>query len=246
MRQGSVQTPRLMQVPYKNEEDKHNMKQTEKTNGSQLAPKISLAVIKRLPRYFRYLRELKQNNIQRISSLELSKMMNVTASQIRQDLNCFGGFGQQGYGYNVEFLYNSISEILGVNSTYSAIIIGAGNLGRALSSSAIFEKRGVVLKAIFDNDGSVIGTNANGFEVLDVKTVEQYCLENKIDIAVLTVPRDFAKDTARQLKGAGIKGFWNFTNVELELDSDIVAESVHMGDSLMTLTYRISQIDKKV
>lgn len=203
--------------------------------------KVSNATIKRLPRYFRYLRELRQNNIFRISSLELSKMMNVTASQIRQDLNCFGGFGQQGYGYNVDYLYRNISEILGVTRSFTAVIIGAGNLGRALSQSPVFEKRGVNLAAIFDSSASVIGTKAGDFTILDVNMLEEFCMRNHVDIAVLTVPRDSAKATADRLKNAGIKGIWNFTNVELELDSDVMAESVHMGDSLMLLTYRISQ-----
>lgn len=203
--------------------------------------KVSNATIKRLPRYFRYLRELRQNNIFRISSLELSKMMNVTASQIRQDLNCFGGFGQQGYGYNVDYLYRNISEILGVTGSYNAVIIGAGNLGRALSQSPIFEKRGVNLIAIFDSSAAAIGSRVGDFTILDVKTLEDFCSRNHIDIAVLTVPRDAAKATAERLKSAGIRGIWNFTNVELELDSDMMAESVHMGDSLMLLTYRISQ-----
>ena len=213
----------------------------EKITASGVDSRASNATIKRLPRYFRYLRELRQNNIFRISSLELSRMMNVTASQIRQDLNCFGGFGQQGYGYNVDFLYRNISEILGVTRSYNAVIIGAGNLGRALSSSPVFEKRGVNLIAVFDSSASVIGTGAGGFTVLDIKTLEDYCARNKVDIAVLTVPRDVAKVTAERVKSAGIRGIWNFTNVELELDSDMMAESVHMGDSLMTLTYRISQ-----
>ena len=203
--------------------------------------KVSNATIKRLPRYFRYLRELRQSNIFRISSLELSKMMGVTASQIRQDLNCFGGFGQQGYGYNVDYLYRNISDILGVTRSYNAVIIGAGNLGRALSQSPVFEKRGVNLTAIFDSSASVIGSSAGSFTILDIKTLEDFCSRNKVDIAVLTVPRDVAKATADRLKSVGIRGIWNFTNVELELDSDMMAESVHMGDSLMTLTYRIAQ-----
>lgn len=215
----------------------YNDKQTTLSEGT----KVSNATIKRLPRYFRYLRELRQNNIFRISSLELSKMMNVTASQIRQDLNCFGGFGQQGYGYNVDYLYRNISEILGVTGSYNAVIIGAGNLGRALSQSPIFEKRGVNLIAIFDSSAAAIGSRVGDFTILDVKTLEDFCSRNHIDIAVLTVPRDAAKATAERLKSAGIRGIWNFTNVELELDSDMMAESVHMGDSLMLLTYRISQ-----
>ena len=214
----------------------NNDKQTIAYNGT----KVSNATIKRLPRYFRYLRELRQNNIFRISSLELSKMMNVTASQIRQDLNCFGGFGQQGYGYNVDYLYRNISDILGVTRSYNAIIIGAGNLGRALAQSPIFEKRGVNLTAVFDSSASVIGTSTGSFTILDIKSLEDFCSRNKVDIAVLTVPRDVAKATADRLNSVGIRGIWNFTNVELELDSDMMAESVHMGDSLMTLTYRIA------
>lgn len=213
----------------------------EKMSAQTAESKVSNATVKRLPRYFRYLRELRQNNIFRVSSLELSKMMNVTASQIRQDLNCFGGFGQQGYGYNVDYLYRNISEILGVTRAYNAVIIGAGNLGRALSASPIFERRGVNLIAVFDSSASVIGTETAGYTVLDIKSLEEFCSKKHVDIAVLTVPRDMAKPTAERLKSAGIRGIWNFTNVELELDADMMAESVHMGDSLMTLTYRISQ-----
>ncbi len=221
------------------------MPTNERSNATQSSQKVSNAVIKRLPRYFRYLRELRQNNIFRISSQELSKMMNVTASQIRQDLNCFGGFGQQGYGYNVDYLYQNISEILGVTASYKAIIVGSGNLGRAISSSPVMEKRGVRLCAMFDSSPALIGQKVGEFTVLDVSGLESFCEKESIDIAVLTVPRDAAKETAERLKKAGIRGIWNFTNVELELDSDIVAESVHMGDSLMTLTYKISDKDNK-
>ena len=208
-------------------------------------PHVSNATIKRLPRYFRYLRELRQNNIFRISSQELSRLMNITASQIRQDLNCFGGFGQQGYGYNVDFLYRNISEILGVTNNFSAIIVGTGNLGHALASSPVFEKRGVCLKALFDSSPSVIGTVVSGFTVRDINTLEDYCSKNSIDIAVMTVPRDAAKATAAKIKAAGIRGIWNFTNAELETDDGIFTESVHMGDSLMTLTYKLAENDAK-
>ena len=217
----------------------------EKNAITQNGSKVSNAVIKRLPRYFRYLRELRQNNIFRISSQELSKMMNVTASQIRQDLNCFGGFGQQGYGYNVDYLYQNISEILGVTASYKAIIVGAGNLGRAISSSPVMDKRGVTLRAMFDTSPALIGKKVGEFTVLDMAELEAYCAKEKIDIAVLTVPREAAKETAERLMRAKIRGIWNFTNVELELDSDIVAESVHMGDSLMTLTYKIANNSQK-
>ena len=203
--------------------------------------RISSAVIKRLPRYFRYLRELLEAGRMRISSSELSKMMNVTASQIRQDLNCFGGFGQQGYGYNVKYLYGKISEILGVEENYRAVIIGAGHLGLALVGSPMFSKRGVTLTALFDNDASIIGTEYSGLKILSVSELEDYVVQNKIDLAVLTLPRAYAKETAEKLKAIGIKGIWNFTNIELDFsDSETVVQNVHIGDSLMQLTYRIN------
>lgn len=203
--------------------------------------RISSAVIKRLPRYFRYLRELLEAGRMRISSSELSKMMNVTASQIRQDLNCFGGFGQQGYGYNVKYLYGKISEILGVEENYRAVIIGAGHLGLALVGSPMFAKRGVTLTALFDNDSSIVGTEYSGLNIYNVSELESYIAQNKIDIAVLTLPRAYAKETAEKLKAIGIKGIWNFTNIELDFSgSDTVVQNVHIGDSLMQLTYRIN------
>ena len=202
---------------------------------------VSPAVIKRLPRYFRYLRELIRNGQMRISSSELSELMNVTASQIRQDLNCFGGFGQQGYGYNVKYLYSKISEILGVEENYRAVIIGAGHLGLALVGSPMFTKRGVTLTALFDTDSSLVGTEYNGLKILSVSELESYISENQINIAVLTLPRAYAKETAEKLKSIGIKGIWNFTNIELDFsDSDTVVQNVHIGDSLMQLTYRIN------
>ncbi len=202
--------------------------------------KISSAVIKRLPRYFRYLRELLEAGRMRISSSELSKMMNVTASQIRQDLNCFGGFGQQGYGYNVKYLYGKISEILGVDKEYRAVIVGAGHLGLALVGSPMFSKRGVTLTALFDNSPSIIGKDIGQLHVYDVSELERYITDNDIDIAVLTLPRAYALETAKKLANLGIKGIWNFTNVELQFDDlGTVVQNVHIGDSLMQLTYRI-------
>ena len=202
--------------------------------------KISSAVIKRLPRYFRYLRELLEGGRMRISSSELSKLMNVTASQIRQDLNCFGGFGQQGYGYNVKYLYTKISEILGVDKEYRAIIIGAGHLGLALVGSPMFSKRGVTLAALFDNSRDIVGTDIGKLHVHDVEELESDIKENSIDIAVLTLPRAYALETAKKLVGLGIKGIWNFTNVELNFEEvGTVVQNVHIGDSLMQLTYRI-------
>ncbi len=203
---------------------------------------VSPAVIKRLPRYFRYLRELLANDILRISSGELSKLMHVTASQIRQDLNCFGGFGQQGYGYNVKYLYGKISEILGVTKNYSAVIIGAGNLGRALASSPIFSKRGVRLTGLFDVNPAVIGTTVSGYTVISMDQIDRFQAETPIDIAVLTTPKEVVAETAEKLVKIGVKGFWNFASRELELQhSNVIIENVHMGDSLMTLCYELNQ-----
>ncbi len=205
---------------------------------------VSPAVVKRLPRYFRYLRELLKNDILRISSSELSKLMHVTASQIRQDLNCFGGFGQQGYGYNVKYLYGKISEILGVTQNYSAVIIGSGNLGSALASSPIFEKRGVKLIALFDNNPNVIGRVISGYTVQSMDRLDRYCAENQVDIAVLTLPKEAVRETADHIAGLGVKGLWNFASAEVDLpDRSVVVENVHMGDSLMTLCYRLTQSD---
>ena len=209
---------------------------------SQSHDDVSPAVIKRLPRYFRYLRELLKNDILRISSGELSRLMHVTASQIRQDLNCFGGFGQQGYGYNVKYLYGKISDILGVTRGYNAIIIGAGNLGSALASSPIFEKRGVTLTALFDVNKDIVGSVISGYTVLHMDKLDDYVASNNVDIAVLTLPKEVVRETAEHLASLGIKGLWNFASTEIELEgSDVVVQNVHMGDSLMTLCYELTK-----
>ena len=209
---------------------------------SQSHDDVSPAVIKRLPRYFRYLRELLKNDILRISSGELSRLMHVTASQIRQDLNCFGGFGQQGYGYNVKYLYGKISDILGVTRGYNAIIIGAGNLGSALASSPIFEKRGVTLTALFDVNKDVVGSVISGYTVLHMDKLDDYVASNNVDIAVLTLPKEVVRETAEHLASLGVKGLWNFASTEIELEgSDVVVQNVHMGDSLMTLCYELTK-----
>lgn len=203
---------------------------------------VSPAVIKRLPRYYRYLRELLQNDILRISSGELSKLMHVTASQIRQDLNCFGGFGQQGYGYNVKYLYGKIGEILGVSHNFSAVIIGSGNLGRALAASPIFERRGIRLTALFDNSPDVIGKEFSGYTVKSMDELEEYCKNNTVNIAVLTLPKTVVRETAEQLADMGIKGLWNFASTEIDLThKGVVTQNVHMGDSLMTLCYELTK-----
>ncbi len=209
---------------------------------SSAKSRVSPAVIKRLPRYYRYLRELLQNDILRISSGELSKMMHVTASQIRQDLNCFGGFGQQGYGYNVKYLYGKIGEILGVTQHYNAIIIGAGNLGSALAASPVFERRGVKLTALFDSSPAVIGRTISGYTVRSIDELEAYVRDNEVNIAVLTLTKDAVCDMAEKLASLGIKGLWNFASTELNLSNkDVVVQNVHMGDSLMTLCYELTK-----
>lgn len=204
---------------------------------------VSPAVIKRLPRYFRYLRELIRNGRSRISSGELSEIMHVTASQIRQDLNCFGGFGQQGYGYNVNYLYAKICEILGVGMGFRAIIVGAGNLGMALVKNPMFEKRGVDVVAMFDVNESVIGRTIAGIKVYDMKNLEGYCADNHVDIAVLTLPKEAAQPAAERVLRCGIRGIWNFTGKEFNFDRNtVVVENVHIGDSLMTLSYELARM----
>ena len=214
------------------------MEQKEEHRGQQES--VSPAVIKRLPRYFRYLRELIREGKTRISSGELSERIHVTASQIRQDLNCFGGFGQQGYGYNVQYLYTKISELLGVGEGYSAIIIGAGNLGKALMNNPMFEKRGVDVIAAFDVSPKVVGEQIGNVVVRDMRELPDFCREHPVDIAVLTLPKAVAAEAAQELATLGIKGFWNFTGLELETRfPHLMVENVHMGDSLMTLCYQL-------
>ena len=202
---------------------------------------VSSAVIKRLPRYHRYLGDLLREGKYRISSAELSKMMNVTASQIRQDLNCFGGFGQQGYGYNVKYLHGKISELLGVTQGYCAVIVGAGNLGRALAATHMFERRGVNRLALFDSNPEIIGSDIYGLPVYSVDALSDFCRENDVKIGVLTVPKEAAYDVAVTLAESGVKGIWNFANMELKLPDhgDVIVENIHLGDSLMTLCYEI-------
>lgn len=202
---------------------------------------VSAAVIKRLPRYFRYLRMLIREGKTRISSAELSRRMNITASQIRQDLNCFGGFGQQGYGYNVNYLYARICELLGVSEGFQAVIIGGGNIGRALANNDMFEKRGVDIVAIFDNDESLVGKKVNEIPVLHIDEFERYTATHTVDIAVLTLPKEYALQMAERIAETDIGGIWNFTSQELDAFEDrIVVENVHLGDSLMTLNYRLA------
>jgi len=203
--------------------------------------RISIAVIKRLPRYYRYLGELLENDITRISSKELSIRMGVTASQIRQDLNNFGGFGQQGYGYNVEYLYEEIAKILGINNTYKVIIVGVGNLGQALANYIKFEQRGFILKGLFDVNPRLIGMTIRGIEVRDIDEMESFIKENEIDVAYLTLPKTRVRKVAEDLTKWGIKGLWNFSPVDIEVSPDVIVEDVHLSDSLMTLSYKINR-----
>lgn len=201
--------------------------------------KISIAVIRRLPRYFRYLSDLIKLDIRRISSKELSERMGITASQIRQDLNCFGGFGQQGYGYNVVSLYDEIGKILGADKRFNCIIVGAGNMGNALANYENFKKRGYDVLAIFDVSKDKIGTSINGIEVLPMDSLDDFLGIHKVDIAMLTVPNSKVNEAAAKIASLGIKGIWNFSPTDLRLDGDTVIENVHLSDSLMVLGYRL-------
>ena len=201
---------------------------------------ISKAVIGRLPRYYRYLGEIMESGVERISSGELSKKMNVTASQIRQDLNNFGGFGQQGYGYNVKYLYVEIGKILGVDKQHNMIIIGAGNLGRALANYANFEKRGFVLIGLFDKNPKLIGKKVRGIAVQSMKNLEEFAKNNKIDIATLAIPKAEAVKVAEKLAECGVSAIWNFAHTDLNLPKNIVVENVHLSESLMRLSYTIA------
>ncbi|MCR4648317.1 MAG: redox-sensing transcriptional repressor Rex [Lachnospiraceae bacterium] len=202
---------------------------------------ISQVVISRLPRYFRYLGDLKDEGLERISSGELSKRMNVTASQIRQDFNHFGGFGQQGYGYNVNYLYDEIGKILGLDKRHNLVIIGAGNLGQALANYMNFEKRGFFVKGIFDCKESIIGTQVRDMKVKDTSEIASFIKDNNIDIAVLTLPKQGATEIAKVLVECNISGIWNFAHVDLDVPDSIYVENVHLSDSLMKLSFKIHE-----
>lgn len=203
--------------------------------------KISRAVISRLPRYHRYLGDLLEEGVERISSNDLSKKMQVTASQIRQDLNNFGGFGQQGYGYNVKYLYTEIGKILGLDKTHNFIIIGAGNLGQALANYASFERSGFILKSLFDVNPRLKGMSIRGVQVRMMDELVDFLANNEIEIAALTIPKSKAVEVADLLVANGIKAIWNFAHTDLTLPKDVVVESVHLSDSLMQLSYNISR-----
>lgn len=207
--------------------------------------KISHAVISRLPRYYRYLGDLLEAGVERISSSDLSKKMHVTASQIRQDLNNFGGFGQQGYGYNVKYLYTEIGKILGLDRSHNFIIIGAGNLGQALANYASFERSGFILKSLFDVNPRLEGVTIRGIPVRMVDELEDFLKNNDIEIAALTLPKSKAIEVADILVDNGVKGIWNFAHTDLSLPKDVVVENVHLSDTLMKLSYNLCQQDKE-
>lgn len=203
---------------------------------------VSIQVIRRLPRYYRYLSELDSEGIEKISSTKLAVMMNSTASQIRQDLNCFGGFGQQGYGYSVAGLRTEIGKILGLEQQHNMILIGAGNLGKAIATHLNFEKLGFKLTAIFEKDEKLIGTSLRGIEVMSDDEIEDYVKENQIDTAILTMPKDAVEKIIDKLYACGIRSYWNFSHYDISKKYlDATVENVHLSDSLMTLCYRITE-----
>lgn len=204
------------------------------------AKQISKAVIKRLPRYYRYLGELLEENVERISSNDLSRKMHVTASQIRQDLNNFGGFGQQGYGYNVPYLYAEIGKILGLDKTHHMIIIGAGNLGQALANYVQFEKRGFKVVGIFDVNPVLKGISIRGNEIRMMDELPEFLKTYDVQIAALTLPKNNAAETADLLVQQGIKAIWNFAHLDLDVPEDVIVENVHLSESLMRLSYNLN------
>ena len=206
---------------------------------------ISKAVVARLPRYYRYLGLLMDEKKERISSGELSRMMNVTASQIRQDLNNFGGFGQQGYGYNVAYLYGEIGKILGLDKTYNMIVIGSGHLGSAIANYVKFEKRGFRIIGLFDCDTSLRGQTVRGQAIRMIDELPEFLRTEKIDIATLTLPRAGALEVLPVLLENGVKAIWNFAHTDLEVPGDVVVQNVHLSESLMQLSYRINHQDQK-
>ncbi|MGN0710662.1 MAG: redox-sensing transcriptional repressor Rex [Anaerovoracaceae bacterium] len=207
--------------------------------------KISNAVIKRLPRYRRYLNELKRKGVDKISSRELSDLIGYTASQIRQDLNNFGGFGQQGYGYNVEALYNEISSILGLDKEYKMIIVGAGNLGQAIANHTYYYKAGFVVNSLFEVNPKLVGLKINDITVRDYEELVDYIEENSIDIGIICTTKDSAQEVADKMCFAGIKGIWNFAPVDLEVPEHVAVENVHLSDGLHSIAYHINRIQEE-
>lgn len=205
---------------------------------------ISRAVISRLPVYYRYLGQLVDEDVERVSSKELSEIMRSSASQIRQDLNCFGGFGQQGYGYNVKYLYEEIGKILGLDKKHNLVLIGAGNLGQALANYVNFERRGFIMRGIFDKNEALHGQIVRGIEIRPMEEMKQFVMNNDIDIAVLTIPKESAIKVTAELVDCNIKAIWNFAHVDLDVPDGIVVENVHLSESLMKLSYDLNNQNK--
>lgn len=206
---------------------------------------ISMAVIKRLPKYYRYLGELMQNDVDRISSKELGEKIGFTASQIRQDLNCFGDFGQQGYGYNVTELYNQIKSILGLDRGYKAALVGAGNIGQAVSNYSRFENLGFRISAIFDANPKLIGMRIRDVEIKDIDEMNDVLEQEKIEIGIICVPRKNAQKVADDLIKGGVRGIWNFAPVDLVVPDHVKVENVHLSESLLTLIYLLNDQDNQ-
>lgn len=207
---------------------------------------ISMSVIRRLPRYYRFLSELDNQNVERISSNKLAEIMHVTASQVRQDLNCFGGFGQQGYGYAVKQLKDEITNILGLNLSHPAILVGAGNLGKAIAAHMNFNRLGFELVGIFDKDSNIIGTSINGIKVQGDDNIESFAADNKVDTAFLCIPKSGVEYIVEKLYNVGIRSFWNFSHYDItNTFEDAIVENVHLSDSLMTLCYRMNENKEK-
>lgn len=202
---------------------------------------ISMAVVRRLPKYHRYLGDLLNNDIRRVSSQELSRITGFTASQIRQDLNCFGGFGQQGYGYNVDELHKEIGKILGLDRTYMTIIVGAGNVGRAIANYTFFDESGFKLQGIFDNNPKKIGEKIKNIEVKPMEELEDFIKDNGIEIGILCTPKEGTQKIAETLVACGIKGIWNFAPVDLKVDNNVIIENVHLSESLFTISYLLKE-----
>ncbi len=206
---------------------------------------VSMSVIRRLPRYYRFLGKLIQKNIPRISSKKLSEMLGITASQIRQDLHCFGEFGQQGYGYNVNDLHKEIEDILGISHQTNAILIGAGNLGKAILSYMNFNDKGFNLVGVFDQNIDIIGKNIAGYDVLNISDLKNFCEKNSPKVAILCIPQESAENLAQTLVDLGIKGFWNFSHYDFAINFDnVIVENVHISDSLLTLCFQMGKLNQ--
>lgn len=202
---------------------------------------ISMAVVRRLPKYYRYLEELLNNDIKRVSSQELSKITGFTASQIRQDLNCFGGFGQQGYGYNAEELHKEIGKILGLDRLYKTVIVGAGNLGHAIANYSSFEKSGFKTLGIFDVNERVIGQRLNGVEIMHNDKLADFVKDNEITIGIICTPKAFSQDAADLLVKGGVNGIWNFAPTDLKVPDNVIVENVNLSESLFTISYLLKE-----